>query len=64
MKEAFLNDGDYFMIPFGGVYILRSNPRRLRQGFFVLQTRRSKHRSFGKQKTHENSWVLILSGGD
>ena len=40
------------------------NPGGFAAGFFVLQTRRSKLRSFEKQKTHENSWVLILSGGE
>ncbi len=34
------------------------------QFFFVFQPRWSKFRPFRKQKTHENSWVLSLSGGE
>ena len=52
--DPFLGEATYF----------DQNPGGFAAGFFVLQTRRSKLRSFGKQKTHENSWVLILSGGE
>jgi hypothetical protein len=31
---------------------------------FFLQTRRNMLRSFGKQNSRENSWVLILFGGE
>jgi hypothetical protein len=52
------------MIPVGGGFRQYQNPGGFAAGFFVLQTRRSKLRSFGKQKTHDNSWVLILPGGE
>ena len=50
-----------FHDPFWGATYFDQNTDGFAAGFFVLQTRRSKLRSFGKQKTHEYSWVLILS---